>query len=138
MLTQATVDMAYGGMRDIKSLITETSLLDPQEGIRFRGFSIPECQEKLPKAKGGAEPLAEGMLWLLLTGQIPTEKQAKALTDDLHARSQIRPEVEQLINAFPNTMHPMTQFSAAILALQPDSQFAKAYQAGTTTSCNKE
>ncbi len=35
----------YGGMRGIKGLVTETSLLDPEEGIRFRGYSIPECQE---------------------------------------------------------------------------------------------
>lgn len=35
----------YGGMRGIRGLVTETSLLDPEEGIRFRGYSIPECQE---------------------------------------------------------------------------------------------
>ena len=56
----------YGGMRGIRGLVTETSLLDPDEvyttthcwnifhevdcslplqGIRFRGYSIPECQE---------------------------------------------------------------------------------------------
>lgn len=51
-----TVDMIYGGMRSMKAMVTETSVLDPEEGIRFRGFSIPECQEKLPKAQGGQEP----------------------------------------------------------------------------------
>jgi len=40
-----SVDMMYGGMRGIKALVTETSLLDPEEGIRFRGYSIPECQK---------------------------------------------------------------------------------------------
>lgn len=34
----------YGGMRGIKGMVYETSLLDPEEGIRFRGYSIPECQ----------------------------------------------------------------------------------------------
>ena len=62
----------YGGMRGIRGLVTETSLLDPEEGIRFRGYSIPECQELLPKAEGGEEPLPEGMFYLLLTGNIPT------------------------------------------------------------------
>ena len=28
-------------------MLWETSLLDPEEGIRFRGFSIPELQVKL-------------------------------------------------------------------------------------------
>ena len=55
--------------------MTETSLLDPEEGIRFRGYSIPECQELLPKAEGGKEPLPEGLFFLLLTGKMPTKEQ---------------------------------------------------------------
>jgi len=61
ILGTCTVSQAYGGMRSVKSLVTETSLLDPEEGIRFRGLSIPECQQKLPKAPGGEEPLPEGI-----------------------------------------------------------------------------
>lgn len=69
----------YGGMRGIKGLVCETSVLDPEEGIRFRGYSIPECQKQLPKAKGGEEPLPEGLFWLLLTGDIPTDAQVSVL-----------------------------------------------------------
>ncbi|RKO95106.1 hypothetical protein CAUPRSCDRAFT_13143, partial [Caulochytrium protostelioides] len=65
VLGETTVDMAYGGMRGIKGLVTETSVLDPEEGIRFRGLTIPECQKLLPKAPGGEEPLPEGLFWLL-------------------------------------------------------------------------
>ena len=65
----------YGGMRGIKGLVCETSVLDPEEGIRFRGLSIPECQKVLPKAPGGNEPLPEGLFWLLITGDIPTQAQ---------------------------------------------------------------
>ena len=65
----------YGGMRGIRGLVTETSQLDPEEGIRFRGYSLPECQELLPKAEGGEEPLPEGLFYLLLTGKIPTKDQ---------------------------------------------------------------
>jgi citrate synthase len=56
----------YGGMRDILSMVTETSVLDKNEGIRFRGYTIPECQSLLPKAPGGEEPLPEGLFWLLV------------------------------------------------------------------------
>ena len=70
----------YGGMRGIKGLVTETSVLDPDEGIRFRGYSIPECQELLPRVPGGEEPLPEGLFWLLVTGKIPTKEQADALS----------------------------------------------------------
>ncbi|KAJ4919843.1 hypothetical protein JOQ06_023060, partial [Pogonophryne albipinna] len=72
---QINVDMVYGGMRGMKGLVYETSVLDPDEGIRFRGYSIPECQGLLPKAPGGEEPLPEGLFWLLITGQVPTEEQ---------------------------------------------------------------
>jgi hypothetical protein len=40
------------------------------QGIRFRGLSIPECQKKLPGAISGGEPLPEGLLWLLITGEV--------------------------------------------------------------------
>ena len=36
------VSQVYGGMRGMLALICETSKLDPDEGIRFRGYSIPE------------------------------------------------------------------------------------------------
>src|SRR5690348_7355087 len=52
---EVALSQVYQGMRGITGLVTETSLLDAQEGIRFRGYLIPELQEKLPKAKGGSE-----------------------------------------------------------------------------------
>ncbi|KAG0375266.1 citrate (Si)-synthase [Mortierella sp. AD032] len=69
VLGETTVDMAYGGMRGIKGLIWEGSVLDAEEGIRFRGKTIPECQKVLPKAEGGAEPLPESLFLLLVTGE---------------------------------------------------------------------
>ncbi|RYG50361.1 MAG: citrate (Si)-synthase, partial [Chitinophagaceae bacterium] len=63
VLEKVTVAQAYQGMRGIPGLITETSLLDSNEGIRFRGFSIPELRERLPKAEDGNEPLPEGLFY---------------------------------------------------------------------------
>src|SRR4028118_810052 len=63
----------YQGMRGITGLVTETSLLDAQEGIRFRGYTIPELQQKLPKADGGSEPLPEGLFHLMLLGELRSE-----------------------------------------------------------------
>jgi len=127
---EVTVDMMYGGMRGIKGLVTETSVLDPDEGIRFRGFTIPDCQELLPAAPGGAEPLPEGLFWLLLTGEIPTEDQVKAVSAEWAARAAVPPHVIAMIKNFPTTLHPMSQFSAAVTALQSESKFAKAYADG--------
>ena len=50
-------------MRGVKSLVTETSQLDPEEGLDLI-YSIPELREKLPKIEGGVEPLPEAILWI--------------------------------------------------------------------------
>jgi len=131
---EITVDMMYGGMRGMKGLVTETSVLDPEEGIRFRGFTIPECQEKLPKAKGGQEPLPEGLFWLLLTGDIPTEDQVRGLSKDWASRAALPGHVVTMLNNFPSNVHPMSQLVAACSALNSESKFAKAYSEGTHKS----
>jgi citrate synthase len=127
---EVTVDMMYGGMRGIKALVTETSVLDPEEGIRFRGYSIPECQKLLPKAQGGEEPLPEGLFWLLITGDIPNDAQAKAISKEWADRADLPSHVVTMLNNFPSKLHPMAQFSAAITACNSDSKFAKAYSDG--------
>jgi citrate synthase len=94
------------------------SVLDAEEGIRFRGKTIPECQAQLPKAPGGSEPLPEGLFWLLLTGEVPTNEQVKALSAEWAARAGLPKFVEDLIDQCPNTLHPMTQFSIAVNAVR--------------------
>jgi citrate synthase len=130
VIGSCNVGQAYGGMRDVKSMVYETSLLDPQEGIRFRGLSIPEVREKLPKFGKGSEPIPEGLLWLLLTGEVPTQAQVQEVTADLNKRAVVPEWVSNLQKSLPKTMHPMTQFNIAINALQTESIFAKAYQDG--------
>jgi len=129
-LGKVNVSQAIGGMRDIPCMLYETSLLDAQEGIRFRGYSIPELQAKLPSARGGSEPLPEGLLWLLLTGDIPNDSQVQSVSRELFSRSEIPRDVMNMIDSYPKNMHPMTQLSSAVLALQPYSKFAQAYQRG--------
>jgi len=131
---EITVDMMYGGMRGMKGLVTETSVLDADEGIRFRGYTIPECQQLLPKAPGGGEPLPEGLFWLLVTGEIPTEAQVKSLSEDWASRAELPSHVVQMLNNFPANLHPMSQFCAAIAALNSESKFAKAYSSGVHKS----
>uniref|UniRef100_A0A3Q2SXI2 Citrate synthase n=1 Tax=Fundulus heteroclitus TaxID=8078 RepID=A0A3Q2SXI2_FUNHE len=131
---QITVDMVYGGMRGMKGLVYETSVLDPEEGIRFRGYSIPECQKLLPKAPGGEEPLPEGLFWLLITGQIPTEEQVNWVSKEWAKRAALPSHVVTMLDNFPTNLHPMSQFSAAITALNSESSFARAYSEGVHKS----
>lgn len=130
VIGEISLDMVYGGMRSMKALVTETSVLDPEEGIRFRGYSIPECQKLLPKAKGGDQPLPEGLFWLLLTGDVPTNDQVIAVSKVWAGRADLPSHVVTMLNNFPSHLHPMSQFSAAITALNSESKFAKAYSDG--------
>ena len=125
-----TLSQIYSGMRGITGLVTETSLLDPQEGIRFRGYSIPEIQQKLPKVSGGSEPLPEGLFYLMLLGELPDEKDVHELTANWQRRSHVPNYVFDAIEALPVSTHPMTQFVIAIMALQTESVFAKKYAEG--------
>lgn len=133
VIDTVTVSQAYGGMRDIKSMIWETSLLDAQEGIRFRGFTIPELQEKLPTGRG-KEPLPEGLFWLMLTGEIPTEEEALWVTNEWERRSKVPQHVFDTINALPIDTHAMTMFTVGIMALQTQSVFARRYEEGMPKS----
>ena len=120
---EVVVSQLYQGMRGITSIVSEVSLLDPMEGIKFRGYSIPELQEKLPKAAGGTEPLPEGLFYLMLIGELPTEDDVNIISKTLATRSNIPEHVFKTIDALPISAHPMTQFVTGIMALQTESLF---------------
>jgi citrate synthase len=127
---EVTLSQIYQGMRGMTGLVTETSLLDANEGIRFRGYSIPELQAKLPKAKGGSEPLPEGLFYLMLIGELPDQEDVARVTSILQRRSHVPNYVFDTIESLPVSAHPMTQFVVGIMALQTESQFSKKYQGG--------
>ena len=130
VIDQVHVRQMYGGMRGLKSLTTDISYLDPEEGIRFRGYTIPECLEKMPKPPGSEMPYVEGHFYLLLTGDIPSTDDIKDVVDDFKTRSAVPKHVFDMLHAMSKDTHPMTMFSAAVLALQNDSVFVKKYNAG--------
>jgi len=125
-----TLKQIYGGARGIKMMVWETSQLDPIEGIRFRGFSIPELKEKLPKGPDGREPRPEGLFWLMLVGEIPTDEEVKWLTDQWTTRSNVPEHTFKVLDTLPADAHPMTQFTTAIMAMQTDSCFMRRYAEG--------
>ena len=129
-IEDVTLAQVYQGMRGITGLVTETSLLDANEGIRFRGYSIPELRESLPKAESGSEPLPEGLFYLMLIGEVPTQEDVEHVSATWARRSHVPNHVFDVIESFPVSSHPMTQFTAAVLALQTESKFAKAYNEG--------
>jgi len=130
VIDHVTVDQAIGGARDVRCLVTDISYLDPQEGIRFRGKTIPETFEALPKVPGCNYPYVEGFWYFLLTGDVPTMEETLEVVKDLQSRSQVPQYVFDLLRALPRDSHPMAMFSTAIVAMQRESVFVKRYNAG--------
>lgn len=130
VLGQYTVAQVYQGMKGMIGMITETSKLDPEEGIRFRGYSIPELWEKLPRAPKGSEPLPEGIFYLMLMGELPTKDDVTNVSNNWARRSIVPKHVFDTLDKLPISTHPMTQFSIAIMAMQTESLFAAAYKKG--------
>lgn len=129
-IEDVTLGQIYGGARDIKMMVWETSELDAQEGIRFRGYSIPELRNLLPKGPDGKEPLPEGLFWLMLVDEIPTAEQVKWLTEQWMSRSHVPDYIFHTLDALPADTHPMTQLTVAVTALQTCSIFARRYEEG--------
>lgn len=130
VIDKVTVSQVIGGMRGIKSLVSDISYLDPMEGIRYRGYTLPEVFEKLPKIKGAQMPLVEGLFYLLLTGDMPTEEEAIEVADEFSKRRILPRYVYEVIDGMPCCSHPMTIFSTAILTMHRESFFTKKYYTG--------
>ncbi|MBN1305217.1 MAG: citrate (Si)-synthase [Anaerolineales bacterium] len=127
-----TVKMSqiYGGMRGVRSLVTDISFVDPAEGIRLRGLTVPQTIDFLPTSDQGTMPYVGGLYYLLLTGEIPSKEQAEEIELEWCKRSDIPPYIFQMLRDIPRDTHPMVMFSQAVLALQPYSAFYKRYHEG--------
>jgi citrate synthase len=116
--------------RGLKAMLWEGSVLDANEGIRFHGKSIADCQKVLPKGTTGTEMLPEAMFWLLLTGQVPSTAQVRKFSRELAEKSALPEFVNKMLDNFPKDLHPMTQMACAVSALNHTSEFAKKYEKG--------
>jgi citrate synthase len=130
VIDQVTIGQVYGGMRDIKSMVTDISFVDPATGIKFRGMPIPEVLAKLPKPRGAKIPYVGGLYYLLMTGEIPMRAQAEEVEKEWASRAVVPEYVYKMIRSMPKETHPMVLFSQAVLALENGSKFAKAYHDG--------
>lgn len=127
VVDQVTVGQVYGGMRDIKSMVTDISFVDPATGIKFRGLSIPEVLSKLPRPRGAKMPYVGGLYYLLMIGEIPTRAQAEEVEAEWGKRAVVPEHVFKMLRAMPRETHPMVLLSQAVLALEGGSKFAQTY-----------
>ncbi len=127
---EVNISQTINGMRGVKGLATDISYLDPMEGIRFRGKTIPEVMAIIPKPEGKDYPYVEAFWYYLLTGEVPTVEETLEIVEDFKKRRNVPHYVFDVLRAMPRDTHPMTMFSAAILSMQRESKFAKFYAEG--------
>lgn len=134
VIDSITVKQIYGGVRGVKALVTDISYVDPNQGIRLRGYTIPELMELLPKPENSEYPYSGGVYYLLLVGEIPSVENALEIENIWKEREQVPEYIFQMLNEMPEDTHPMTLLSQAILGLQNQSIFAKQYFEGMSKS----
>ncbi len=111
------IGQAYGGMRGIKCMVCDTSEVPPDKGLLIRGIPVGELTDKT----------AEDTFYLLCTGELPSAADRKALVEEFNARAKVPAYVWKVLEAMPKDSHPMTMLDTAILCMQRESEFAKAY-----------
>ncbi len=119
-ISEVTVAQAYGGMRGVKGLICDTSVVPPDKGLIIRGTPVAELKDKLPEA----------VFYLLVTGEMPDDAAVKALTKDLNDRAEVPDYVWKTLEVMPKDSHPMVMFSLGILAMEKESLFREKYTQG--------
>jgi len=120
VISEVTVKQAYGGMRGIKGLVCDTSLVDAQKGLIIRGIPLDEISDRS----------AEEILFLLMVGELPNEEELKTLKQNLYARSEVPEYVWAVMRDMPKSAHPMDMLVTAITILEDQSVFRKRYDEG--------
>ena len=119
-ISKVTLRQAYGGMRGVRGLVCDTSEVPPETGLQIRGIACKDLPGKLP----------EEILWLLLIGEYPDAGSLKTLQADLQARAKVPDYVWKVLEAMPKDSHPMCMFDTAILVMEKESEYRKAYDSG--------
>lgn len=120
VISEVTVAQAYGGMRGVKAMICDTSLVEPDKGLIIRGIPIADLTDKIP----------EEIFYLLLTGELPDNDALASLQTDLRERQEVPGYVWDVIDAMADDSHPMAMLSGAIIAMERDSEFRRRYTEG--------
>ncbi len=114
------VGQAYGGMRGVKGLICDTSLVEPDKGLIIRGYPILDIQNRPP----------EDIFWLLVAGSLPSEEESTDLKRELAKRKGVPQYVWDVLNAMHPDSHPMAMLDTAIMAMEVESEFRRRYDEG--------
>jgi len=119
-ISDVTISQAIGGMRGVKGLVCDTSVVEPDTGLIIREQPIMKIKDRLP----------EEIFWLLLIGEFPTKDELAGFQKELKANGEVPAYVWKVLKAMPKTSHPMAMLDAAILAMENESAFRREYTNG--------
>ena len=119
-ISEVTLAQAVGGMRGIKGMVCDTSVVEPDQGLIIRGKPIMKIKDKWP----------EEIFWLLITGDFPTPDELMELQKELKANGEVPAYVWKVLKAMPKTSHPMAMLDTAILTMENESAFRREYTKG--------
>jgi citrate synthase len=121
-ISEVMVAQAFGGMRGVKGMICDTSVVEPDKGLIIRGHPIMKIKDRIP----------EEIFWLLMTGEFPTADELSGLQGELKEYGDVPNYVWKVLKAMPKTSHPMAMLDTGILAMENESSFRKNYTKGIT------
>ena len=121
-ISDVNVAQAFGGMRGVKGMICDTSVVEPDKGLIIRGKGILDLKDRLP----------EEIFWLLLVGQLPSTDELAQLQKDWKKNAEVPKYVWKVLKAMPKTSHPMAMLDTAILTMENESEFRRRYDEGMT------
>lgn len=120
VISEVTVAQAFGGMRGVKGMICDTSVVEPDKGLIIRGKPIMDIKDRYP----------EEIFWLLITGSLPSADELKEFQKELKTHSEVPKYVWKVLKAMPKSSHPMAMLDTAILVMEHESEFRKRYNEG--------
>lgn len=120
VVSEVKISQVVGGMRGIKGLVCDTSVVPEDKGLIMRGYPLNELTDKIPME----------IFYLLLTGELPNENELAEFSLMLRIRKFVPYYVWEILKSMPKDSHPMTMLSMAVLAMQRESVFAKEYHKG--------
>ncbi len=119
-ISEVTVAQAIGGMRGVKGMVCDTSVVEPDSGLIVRGTPIMKLRNRWP----------EEIFWCLCVGKFPTKDELALLQKELRKAGKVPDYVWKVLKAMPKSSHPMAMLDTAILAMENESEFRKQYSKG--------
>jgi len=119
-ISEVNIAQAIGGMRGVKGMVCDTSVVEPDSGLIIRGKPILKLKDKWP----------EEIFWLLITGDFPSKEELAGLQKELRANGKVPEYVWKVLKAMPKNSHPMAMLDTAILTMENESAFRREYTKG--------